>query len=201
MLNVLRITSRRNGGRVKQIFLGLLFLSWLVPAWAHCGKNGHFDDCGEITAGRPKFWTLEEAHYIIEDIRGKLGELKVKAPADLDPNAVNQRSLDILQSMFQLSAQFDQAEAVKNRASLEKYQTERQEALENRAEAQRIEAELSRLNTDLEALNTEAAALNKKKLDLPPEPKDAIDKIEHRLAVIAIDQEVLQKRIDQRQAR
>ena len=137
---------------------------------------------------------------MIEDIRGKLGELKVKSPAELDPNAVNQRSLDILQSMFQLSVQF-QAEALKNRMSLEKYQTERQEALENRAEAQRVETELSRMSADLEALNTEEAALNKKKIDLPPDSTDAVKEINHRLVVIAIDKEVLQKRIDQRRAR
>ena len=148
-----------------------------APGWgATCNKGGKV--CGDITPGRPKMWSIRDAHYLIGEARQKLGALGIKADLILDPNGVNSRSLEILKTSFGVSAKFDGATAAQNQQALRQSERDWGAYEENRRLVTRLDEEVLRYE-DQVAVNTgRIKALKAKKSRL----EAGIADIEERVA-------------------
>src|SRR5262245_24702273 len=98
-----------------------------AEAASQCGVE-HQKPCGTIDIGRPKLWSLGDAQELVGQAREKLKALRVALPGEtggvgvIDPNEVNLRQLDVLFQSLGISAQYDQGDALKNRAAQQKYE-------------------------------------------------------------------------------
>lgn len=78
-----------------------------------------------IKIGKPRHWTLEDAHFLIGDLQKKAREdLSISAPTTLDPNAFNSSRLDQIVSVLKVAAEFDESAKVKNEFELEEREFE-----------------------------------------------------------------------------
>ena len=124
-------------------------------------------DCGEITLGRPKVWSIRDAHYLIGEARQKLGALGIKGDLVLNPNEVNSRSLEILKTSFGVSAEFDGNKAEANRRALRQSERDWEAYDEDQRVVARLDREILRFE-DETAGNTgriKALRARKKRLE------------------------------------
>src|SRR6266852_3696297 len=77
----------------------LLFLNGLTPS-AHAQKGRPVI----INADQPNVWTLEQAHYLLEQMHRRNLDLKAKSLEDLDPNAINGLRFDVLRLLIEAGA-------------------------------------------------------------------------------------------------
>lgn len=68
-----------------------------------------------ITADQPNVWTLEQAHYLLAQMHRRNLDLKAKALEDLDANAINGVNIDMVKTLLEASASFDEAKGINNR--------------------------------------------------------------------------------------
>lgn len=125
-----------------------------------------------VTVGQPNIWSLEQAHYLLAQIRER--NLGIRNPllseADLDPNATNANRLDALRTLFEIGASYDQRLGLTNslnRQNLEFNQQRRQELLTRRAalfdQKNRQLAAISTAQTELNALEDSEANADARK--------------------------------------
>ena len=131
-----------------------------------------------IMVGQPNVWSLEQAHYLLAQIRERNLGLRNKSlnEADLDPNAINATRLDAYRSLFEAGVSFDQGLGLKNslnRQNLEFNQTRRQELFARRSalfdEKANLLADAGRLNAELgnmEEADTNEEAIKQKKREI-----------------------------------
>ena len=142
-----------------------------------------------VMVGQPNIWSLEQAHYLLAQIRERNLGLRNKSldESDLDPNAINATRLDAYRSLFEAGVSFDQGLGLKNslnRQNLEFNQTRRQELFARRSalfdekanllvEGGRLNAELSKLEeTDA---NEDAIKQKKREIQANSDQVKAVD--------------------------
>ena len=67
-----------------------------------------------INADQPNVWTLEQAHYLLEQMHRRNLDLKAKSLEDLDPNAINGLRFDVLRLLIEAGASYNQASGFTN---------------------------------------------------------------------------------------
>ncbi|MGH9947985.1 MAG: hypothetical protein ACRD6X_12395, partial [Pyrinomonadaceae bacterium] len=84
-----------------------------------------------VTADQPNVWTLEQAHYLLAQMHRRNLDLRAEKLGNLDANDINGTRVEALRSLLDISAEFDEAAAVKNRQIKGdiKYNTERKSNL------------------------------------------------------------------------
>src|ERR1700674_1785826 len=65
-----------------------------------------------INADQPNVWTLEQAHYLLAQMHRRDLDLRTKRLEDLDPNTINGLRFDVLRTLIELGANFNQANAL-----------------------------------------------------------------------------------------
>lgn len=119
-----------------------------------------------VTADQPNIWTLEQAHYLLAQMHRRNLDLKAKRLDPLDANEINGVNLDILRSILEIGATYNQADAFNNSLikTDKKFDAERRRQLtkdidklnEEKLELTRIIARLKREKETAE--NEDAAA-------------------------------------------
>src|SRR5689334_837177 len=59
----------------------------------------------DIMISRPSIWTLAQAHYLLAQMHKDDRALKLKALGDLDPNAINRRRIEVLQTLLGITGE------------------------------------------------------------------------------------------------
>jgi hypothetical protein len=79
-----------------------------------------------ISLGVPTLWTVDEAHYLLAQMRAANTGLSTKMPSpdDLNSNGMNVSQLETLKSAFSLDVSYSQGAAVRNSLAIEKYQAD-----------------------------------------------------------------------------
>ena len=108
-----------------------------------------------ITADQPNVWTLEQAHYLLAQMHRRNLDLKAANLGDLDPNAIDGVNIDVLKTLLEASAEFDQAKGFNS--SIVKDQKEfnanrRMDLLRRRAQLQDDQLELANQKAKLQVL-------------------------------------------------
>jgi hypothetical protein len=69
-----------------------------------------------VSFGQPNIWSLEQAHYLLARMHAKNLELKTRdvTQEQLDPNAVHATRINILKSLLEVNAQYDQGMGFNN---------------------------------------------------------------------------------------
>jgi hypothetical protein len=121
-----------------RVFQSLLLIALLLAQLTLFPKPVQAQYPVIVTVGQPNIWSLEQAHYLLAQIRER--NLGIRNPllseADLDPNATNANRLDALRTLFEIGVSYDQRLGLTNsvnRQNLEYNQNRRQELLTRRA--------------------------------------------------------------------
>jgi hypothetical protein len=61
-----------------------------------------------ITFGQPNIWSLDQAHYLLSQLRERSLEFEAEKLANLDPNEANGTRLNFMRRVFELAAEFKQ---------------------------------------------------------------------------------------------
>ena len=184
---------RRVGNReFKSLFLTfvLLFQMFILP--------GKLQATVVVMVGQPNVWSLDQAHYLLAQIRERNLGLRNKSldESDLDPNGINATRLDAYRSLFEAGVSFDQGLGVKNsmnRENLEFAQRRRLELFARRSslldekanllnESGNLNAELSRL----EETDANEAAIKEKKREIKA-TNDKITAINQRIDILTAE--------------
>lgn len=80
------------------VFLNLL----LLPVQAQVG------DPIEITFGQPNIWSLEQAHYLLSQMRERSMRIRADELKDLDPNSAEASRINLIRQLFGLTGEFKQ---------------------------------------------------------------------------------------------
>lgn len=67
-----------------------------------------------ITADQPNVWTLEQAHYLLAQMHRRNLDLRAKGLDNLDPNEINGLRINVLKSLLEVGASFNDADRVTN---------------------------------------------------------------------------------------
>jgi hypothetical protein len=128
-----------------------------------------------VTVGQPNIWSLEQAHYLLAQIRERNLGLRNPPlkPDDLDPNATNATRLDVLRTIFEMGVNFSQDIGINNgiarnnQALSQKNQAFSQQNLElNQARQQELVIRRSSLFNQKNELLTEKSRLISEKESL-----------------------------------
>ncbi|MDQ3798655.1 MAG: hypothetical protein M3384_04335, partial [Acidobacteriota bacterium] len=93
------------------IFFNTLFcLNLIVPPEARAQSRPIV-----ITADQPNVWTLEQAHYLLAQIHRRNLDLRAARLEDLDANAIHSNRLDILKTLLDINASYNQAAGFDNK--------------------------------------------------------------------------------------
>jgi len=136
-----------------------------------------------ITFGQPNVWSLEQAHYLLARMHRQNLDLQTAALGSLDPNVTNASRIEILKTLLQAGASFDQAVGVNN-SLLRRDKTfnadRRRELLTNRST---LQAESTQLARDIAALKIQKSQATtepekteiQESIDAKTEEKAAVD--------------------------
>jgi hypothetical protein len=136
-----------------------------------------------ITFGQPNIWSLEQAHYLLARMHRQNLDLQTAALGSLDPNATNASRIEILKTLLQAGASFDQAVGVNN-SLLRRDKTfnadRRRELLTNRSTLQTESTQLARDIAALKIQKSQASTEPEKtqiqeSIDAKTEEKAAVD--------------------------
>jgi hypothetical protein len=105
-----------------------------------------------VTADQPNVWTLEQAHYLLAQMHRRNLDLKATGLGTLDPNEIHGINVDVLKTLLQVSAEFDEAKGFTN--SILKDQKSfnskrRMQLLDRRAKLQDEYSQLTRQKADV----------------------------------------------------
>jgi hypothetical protein len=112
-----------------------------------------------VSADQPNVWTLEQAHYLLAQMHRRNLDLKAKSLEDLDPNEINGLRFDVIKTLIELGATFNQADLETNRllSSNRTFNAERRQTLISRRDRLRDESlELGRQIADLQGQKARA---------------------------------------------
>ncbi|HJQ68240.1 MAG TPA: hypothetical protein VKA70_04680 [Blastocatellia bacterium] len=161
---------KRFGMKASIIVLCMSLLLSLAPGSAQAQDK---DDAVKAAArvkiqiGQPSAWSMAQAHYLLASMHKENQKLKNRMPNedDLNPNVIHGSRIEVLRTLLQIDAQFDQAIGTKNRLGMQRFnnQMARKELLESDLAEQRQESasltrKISQLNSELAALNAQPAA-------------------------------------------
>ena len=145
-----------------------------------------------ISFGQPNIWSLEQAHYLLARMHAQNLDLKAKdvAQNELDPNAVNATRINILKSLLEINAQFDEASRFQNEQIVRNQRFNQDRRFELTTKRDNLRDTSLQLSRDISNLQFERAKMEKEKaakeeLDL----KDAEIK-QKQADKAAVDQEI-----------
>lgn len=99
-----------------------------------------------VSADQPSLWTLEQAHYLLEQMHRRNLDLRAKGLEPLDPNLTNGVSVDLLQTFLGAGIQYNGADRFNNGLatnSLASQANQRQQLTEDNASLSRQSVELT----------------------------------------------------------
>lgn len=149
------ISTRRRSYQSGLLIVAFLSQLILVPKTVEAQQI-------KVTVGQPSIWSLEQAHYLLAQIRERNMGIRnpILSEADLDPNATNATRLDALRTLFEIGVSYDQGLGLTNslnRQNLEFNQSRRQDLFARRSslfdQKNRNLDNLGRLRGDLSALD------------------------------------------------
>src|SRR6185312_5236774 len=162
----------RNTHAAMSVLLCLQLLAPGIPAAAsddasHCKKDCPDNDFKKTTGpvtlevGQPSVWSLAQAHYLLTEMHKANRKLATQMPTmdQLDPNRANASRLDILRTLLQVDAGFDQSVALKNQVELQHFREKEQAKVQAQIQVQQRQATLQQLDQDLLDLNQQIAVL------------------------------------------
>lgn len=128
-------------------------------------KNGQ--DCktlsGPVTLeiGQPSVWSLAQAHYLLTKMHQTNRSLDTKMPGidQLDANRANASRLDILRTLLQVDAGFDQSVGLKNQVELQHFREKEERKAQAQIQLQQRQFALQQLDQELLGLNQQIAVL------------------------------------------
>ncbi|MFN2598957.1 MAG: hypothetical protein ABR563_17435, partial [Pyrinomonadaceae bacterium] len=137
-----------------------------------------------VTADQPNVWTLEQAHYLLQQMHHRNLDLKAKSLTDLDANEIAGVRLDVLKTLLEVGVAYNDANRVTNRllSQNKTYNSERRQALTARRD--QLHEESLALTREISALKQQQARAatqeEKDRLGADVETKtaerDAVDK-------------------------
>lgn len=133
----------------------LLLLVCLAPAYSGTRKGAVL-----VEVGQPNVWSLEQAHYLLEKLRNKNGELEPAPLGKLDPNATNASKFDALRTLFTVQAEYDQSIGVSNSMLGGQYQQNLQMRQTLMTRWQALSAEQAQVSQQLLAARMQRAQMN-----------------------------------------
>jgi hypothetical protein len=170
------------------ILLCLQMLAPMSPALAaspsitNC-KDENAVECrkesGPVTVeiGQPSSWSLAQAHYLLAQMHRTNRTLNTRMPTldQLDPNRANASQLEILRTLVQFDAGFDQSVSLKNEAELQSFRDKEERKAQAQIQLRQRQKALEELNEELQGLNQRIAVLevqddlaDKARGDAPP---------------------------------
>lgn len=132
-----------------------------------------------IHVGAPSIWSMGQAHYLLARMHRNNRDLETNKPDKnaLDPNTINSTRLQMIRSLLEITAQFDQKLGVENRAKLREYERKLTDRDSARNELVVVTAQLQALDSEL-AIKEKNLALKKLELDqiksTPGTPRTAV---------------------------
>ena len=72
-----------------------------------------------VNAEQPNIWTLEQAHYLLAQMHRRNLDLKAKSLEDLDPNEIDGLRFDVIKTLIELGATFNQADLAKSKTVMQ----------------------------------------------------------------------------------
>ena len=141
----------------------LAALAWcaalLLPPMAPLAYSTDPADRIVIQIGAPAVWSMGQAHYLLTRIYQENLKLNTRMPSDeaLDPNAVNATRIQVIKSLFEVQAQFDQKLGLENRAKLREYERRLTDRAAARTELIAVTARIQVLDEDLARLKKDLA--------------------------------------------
>ncbi|HVG18355.1 MAG TPA: IPT/TIG domain-containing protein [Blastocatellia bacterium] len=134
-----------------------------------------------ISIGKPAVWTLAQAHYLLANMHQQDRKLKTAEPGDLDPNAINRNTIEVLRTTFGATAEFDAVAGAKNsllaqrlQSNLERQQVVKAQLDQRRNQQAQVAREISALQSEITALQS-AATPNQTAIKAKQDEKAAKD--------------------------
>jgi hypothetical protein len=112
-----------------------------------------------VTADQPNIWTLEQAHYLLAQMHRRNLDLKASALNPLDANEINGININVLKTLLEVSAEYDQAKGINNslRKDQKQFDSQRKpELMARRAQLQDESLSLTRQIAELKIKKTQA---------------------------------------------
>jgi hypothetical protein len=118
-----------------------------------------------ISFGQPNIWSLEQAHYLLARMHAQNLDLKAKdiGQNELDPNAVNATRINILKSLLEINAQFDQGVGFQNEQLVRNQRFNQDRRFELTAKRDGMRDNSLQLSRDVSRLQFERARMEKDK--------------------------------------
>ena len=147
----------------------LLCLQLLAPAApaAASQKSGpganYKKTTGPVTLeiGQPSVWSLAQAHYLLTKMHQTNRSLDTRMPTldQLDASRANASKLEILRTLLQVDAGFDQSVGLKNQVELQHFREKEERKVQAQIQVQQRQAALQQLDQELLDLNQQIAVL------------------------------------------
>jgi hypothetical protein len=175
------------------------------PDVPSCRKDSDSKECktqsGPVTMdiGQPSVWSLAQAHYFLTQMHEANRSLRLNTPGpdQLDPNKSNASRLEILRTLLQVDAGFDQSVGLKNQVALQHYREKEERKVqaqvqvqERQAAARQLDQEILELKQQIAVLTVQDGLADKARGDAPP--SDADRQRKERLASLKVDLEAKQ---------
>lgn len=106
--------TRRLLGKFLIVVLVINCLSGLSPILTTVHAQQQHDRIIIINAEQPNVWTLEQAHYLLAQMRQRNLDLRAKHLENLDANEINGLQFDVLRTLVELGVEFNDANRVTN---------------------------------------------------------------------------------------
>jgi hypothetical protein len=149
--------------RLKRSLTLALCLTLLAPLSASPQGQQKNRKRVQIQVGKPSVWSMGQAHYMLAGMRRENRGLRTPMPsaADLNPNAINASSIQILRTLLDVQAQFNQRIGIQNQAAMREQQFNLRRRDDSRLRLAEKQNELDEVNERVEALNLTLARLKK----------------------------------------
>lgn len=109
-----------------------------------------------VTADQPNIWTLEQAHYLLAQMHRRNLDLKAKGIGELDANEINGVNIDILRSILEIGATYDDANRFNNNLT-------KQDKTFNAERRRELTKDIDNLNKEKLELTKDIARLKREK--------------------------------------
>ncbi len=110
-----------------------------------------------VNADQPNIWTLEQAHYLLAQMHRRNLDLKAKSLEELDPNEITGLRFEVLKTMIELGATFNQADLASNRMFAQNQEFNSQRRNDLTADRDRLRRESLTLAAEIEELENQRA--------------------------------------------
>jgi hypothetical protein len=110
-----------------------------------------------INAEQPNIWTLEQAHYLLAQMHRRNLDLKAEGLGKLDPNEINGLNLEVLRTLIEFGAVYDDAARFNNSLLAPRKRADADRSLRLQRRRDELAEESFRLNREIARLTRESA--------------------------------------------